>query len=196
MNWQNWVFFGSNILLITPLALIWVFRVNPVVLAARNKIGAETARWDKVLLALYWFSNFFVIYLLAGWDATQIGGAPNFSFWLGMALVVAATILATKALAVNPYLESTARIQTDRSQVVVSAGVYSAVRHPTYAAGLLGCLAVALIFSSPLVWGASAVIAGLVIVRTYLEDKMLLRELPGYRRYGQQTKYRLIPLLW
>ena len=195
MNWQNWVFFGSNILLLTPVALLWVYQVNPGVLAIRSKIEPDTEPWDKVLFTAYWLGNCFIVYLLAGWGA-RWGPAPTVIFWFGMLLVVAAAVLATAALTANPYLEATARIQEDRDQVVVTEGAYSLVRHPTYAAGLVGCLGVALVFSSPVVWVASLVLVGLLILRTHLEDKMLQERLSGYRQYSLKTRYRLVPFVW
>ena len=36
----------------------------------------------------------------------------------------------------------------------------------------------------------------LLIARTALEDRTLQQELPGYREYTQQTRYRLIPGIW
>ncbi len=34
------------------------------------------------------------------------------------------------------------------------------------------------------------------VVRTALEDRMLLQELPGYKEYAEKTRYRLIPGIW
>jgi protein-S-isoprenylcysteine O-methyltransferase Ste14 len=54
----------------------------------------------------------------------------------------------------------------------------------------------------PLVLGSSwayvPVLVGILVtcLRTYLEDKTLQEELPGYREYTQQTRYRLIPGIW
>jgi protein-S-isoprenylcysteine O-methyltransferase Ste14 len=36
----------------------------------------------------------------------------------------------------------------------------------------------------------------LSVVRTALEDRTLLEELPGYAEYAQQTRYRLLPGVW
>jgi arylsulfatase A-like enzyme len=38
--------------------------------------------------------------------------------------------------------------------------------------------------------------AALYVVRTYLEDKTLIEELPGYEEYAQRTRYRLFPGTW
>ncbi len=33
-------------------------------------------------------------------------------------------------------------------------------------------------------------------VRTYLEDKALRKELPGYEEYARRVRYRLLPGVW
>jgi protein-S-isoprenylcysteine O-methyltransferase Ste14 len=38
--------------------------------------------------------------------------------------------------------------------------------------------------------------AVLFTFRTYLEDKTLQEELPGYKEYTKKVKYRLIPGIW
>jgi protein-S-isoprenylcysteine O-methyltransferase Ste14 len=42
----------------------------------------------------------------------------------------------------------------------------------------------------------AALIAALTIVRTALEDRTLIAELPGYAEYTQRTRYRLLPGVW
>jgi len=34
------------------------------------------------------------------------------------------------------------------------------------------------------------------ILRTALEDRTLLDELPGYEEFAQRTRYRLVPGIW
>jgi protein-S-isoprenylcysteine O-methyltransferase Ste14 len=36
----------------------------------------------------------------------------------------------------------------------------------------------------------------LMFLRTYLEDKTLREELPGYADYAERVKFRLIPWIW
>jgi hypothetical protein len=36
----------------------------------------------------------------------------------------------------------------------------------------------------------------LYVVRTFIEDQTLKRELPGYAEYANQTRYRLLPGVW
>ena len=99
-------------------------------------------------------------------------------------------------MVVNPYAESSVRIQTDRGQTVVTSGPYRFVRHPMYVGIILMSLA------NPLVWGSawalamSGVLILLFLWRTAKEDQTLRRELPGYDEYAAQTRYRLLPGVW
>ena len=36
----------------------------------------------------------------------------------------------------------------------------------------------------------------LIIIRTEKEDRMLQEELPGYKEYNREVKYRLLPGVW
>jgi protein-S-isoprenylcysteine O-methyltransferase Ste14 len=36
----------------------------------------------------------------------------------------------------------------------------------------------------------------LIVIRTYLEDRTLQKELEGYLEYVKRTKYRLLPGVW
>ena len=107
-----------------------------------------------------------------------------------------AAALALRAIMVNPFLESTARIQADRAQTVCKAGPYRIIRHPTYAAVLLWCASVPMIFGTLQVGAVSAAIAAIILLRTHLEDRMLMGHLAGYREYARETRYRIAPFIW
>jgi protein-S-isoprenylcysteine O-methyltransferase Ste14 len=70
------------------------------------------------------------------------------------------------------------------------------VRHPGYVGAILFTLAMPVMLGS--MWGMiPALIAGvLYVVRTVKEDATLIAELPGYREFTQQTRFRLIPGVW
>ena len=56
--------------------------------------------------------------------------------------------------------------------------------------------------ATPLILGSfwalvpAGIAALLLIGRTALEDRLLLRELPGYMAYAQAVRYRLLPGVW
>lgn len=96
-------------------------------------------------------------------------------------------------MAVNPYFESTARIQKDRGHRVITAGPYKIVRHRGYVGIILGDLPVPLIIGSVFALVPAGMAVLLVVIRTSLEDGMLREELDGYKKYAKKVKYRLVP---
>ncbi len=194
LSWHVWLYFGVNFVAATA-SLGIMFRINQETLSQRGKVATDSPSWDKWLLGLYWILHFFVIHLVAGieWRGSLLN---EVLYWVGMLSLLLAAMLSIAALIVNTYLESTARIQKDRGQKVISAGVYRVVRHPTYLAVLLSALGTALIFATPYVCVTATVIAVLIVLRTYLEDRMLQEKLDGYLTYTQDVRYRLIPGIW
>jgi protein-S-isoprenylcysteine O-methyltransferase Ste14 len=97
---------------------------------------------------------------------------------------------------VNAHFEVTVRIQTDRHHQVVTTGPYAFVRHPGYVGASLWALGSPLIVGSA--WGLipAGLTVLLLILRTWLEDKTLCAELPGYADYAQRVRSRLLPGLW
>jgi protein-S-isoprenylcysteine O-methyltransferase Ste14 len=70
------------------------------------------------------------------------------------------------------------------------------VHHPGYAGAIVAGLATPFLLGSLWALIPAALSAVLYAVRTSLEDKTLMEELPGYRAYAQQTRCRLLPGLW
>ncbi len=194
MTDRAWIYFGSNFA-IALLSVALLYRINPETLARRGDLATDSPLWDKILLSLLWILSFFIIYGLAGLEAAK-QPAIGPLFWLGITLYVLSAAISFAALAVNTYLESTARIQTDRDQKVVMTGIYRVIRHPTYAAILLWCLAIVLVFPSLLPLLTACLVALVTLIRTWLEDRMLREKLEGYSDYSRKTKYRLIPYIW
>jgi protein-S-isoprenylcysteine O-methyltransferase Ste14 len=195
MSFRASAYFIYNITATFICLIIMVF-VNPETLKERNKKNTDSPIWDKILLSLFWLLAYFVIYLIAGIESKRMTGVISFSFWLGIVLNIIASGISLWALIVNNYLESTARIQKERGQTVCQTGPYKIIRHPTYLGLIIWCITVSLVFPTCGVIFCSAIIAIIIIIRTYLEDKMLQNHLSGYKMYAAKVKYRLIPFIW
>jgi protein-S-isoprenylcysteine O-methyltransferase Ste14 len=95
---------------------------------------------------------------------------------------------------VNTFTASTIAVTID--QKVVSSGPYAVVRHPMYSGALV------LLFGTPLAlgswWGLLMFIPMLFTIawRTRDEERLLVKNLAGYRQYCQVVRYRLVSLLW
>ena len=97
------------------------------------------------------------------------------------------------------YRENTfgsATIGVVEGQRVITTGPYSVVRHPMYASGLLYLLGTPLALGS--YWGliAFAPMVPLLALRLVDEERMLVRDLPGYDAYRQRVRHRLLPFVW
>jgi len=94
----------------------------------------------------------------------------------------------------NTYTSAT--IEVAANQKVIQSGPYTLVRHPMYASALLYLLGTPLALDS--YWGLLPFVAviPLLIWRLIDEEKLLAKELEGYRKYQQQVRYRLVPRVW
>lgn len=194
---RGWVYCAAYLSMLAAAAL-FVHRTNPELFEARARWRhRDTKSFDKVFLAVFLPSNY-VLPAIGGLDNARFGWwpLPFATVYPGVIVFGAAIGLITWVLAVNPFAESTVRIQTDRGQTVVTAGPYRFVRHPMYVGAILMFLATPLILGSMWALWFAAAIAILFVVRTALEDRTLRRELGGYEEYAARTRYRLLPGIW
>ncbi len=179
-----------------PLLLI---PINPELLAEREKglrdEGVKT--WDKWIAGLA-AGMLFPLWVVAGLDVRfhWTGGMP-IAFHVGGLLVnILGYALFLWAMVSNAFFAEGVRIQQERGHTVATNGPYRYVRHPGYAGAILAGMATPFLLGS--LWGLilAVISAALYVVRTGLEDRTLMDELPGYREYAQQIRYRLLPGLW
>lgn len=63
-------------------------------------------------------------------------------------------------------------------------------------------IVIVLLFAMPIALGSryasllATFLTVLLLIRTYLEDRTLHKELDGYVEYAKKTPYRLIPGIW
>jgi protein-S-isoprenylcysteine O-methyltransferase Ste14 len=96
-------------------------------------------------------------------------------------------------MASNAFFSEGVRIQNERGHVVANGGPYRYVRHPGYAGAILAQLATPFLLGSAWAMIPRAAPAVLYVVRTHLEDRTLMEELPCYQEYARQTRFRLLP---
>lgn len=183
-------------ILYTILSRAIAIRLHPGFARERATASAmqDTKSWDKwiVPLVALWLSLAAVV--IAGLDERLGWSAalPGWAHGLGLALLVVGYAVGTWAMAVNAFFSSHVRIQKDRGQSVVTGGPYAVVRHPAYATGAIAMLGIPLLLDSLLAYPPVVLLCAGIVLRTALEDKTLLAELPGYREYARKVRYRLV----
>ncbi len=190
-----WAFVGVYAGTVILITLIILPR-SPELIAERGEIGKGERR-DRVLGWLIVITGMAML-AVAGLDERY-----NWSPVLPLAVHLAALVLAVLGYALvgwsivaNRFFSSVVRIQDDRGHAVATGGPYRYVRHPGYVGYITNWLATALMLGSLWALIPAALVMILLVVRTALEDRTLLDELPGYAEYTQRTRYRLLPGVW
>jgi len=198
IHWmEGWLFLVVFFVLTVP-AVIYLWRTNPDIFAARSRMTRTgTKRWDRVLIALLMLS-FLAIFFTAAFDSGRFhwSRVPPWLIVLGYILLSVGFILSIWAESVNKFAEPSVRIQTERGHKVVDTGPYAIIRHPIYLGGLFFFAGIPLALASfwALLPAGTAMIV--LIVRTILEDRTLQKELAGYKDYAARVPHRLIPGVW
>jgi protein-S-isoprenylcysteine O-methyltransferase Ste14 len=136
--------------------------------------------------------------VVAGLDAVryQWSYMPFYFVYIGAAVIALTNAFGTWAMLENEHFEQFVRIQTERGHRVVTTGPYRIIRHPGYAATIIGAVGVPLMLGSW--WAFVPMVAHMILfgIRTWLEDRTLAKELDGYAAYTRQTRFRLFPGIW
>ncbi|HSJ54031.1 MAG TPA: isoprenylcysteine carboxylmethyltransferase family protein [Anaerolineae bacterium] len=116
--------------------------------------------------------------------------------WLGLALLAAGIGLQAAAFRALRGLY-TSRLGMQPGHRLVTGGPYGLVRHPGYLSNLLCLAGIGLALSSLVGLGLALFVVPLIVWRISGEEEMLAAELgEEYERYRQQTRWRLLPLVY
>jgi len=197
--WEMWAYL-VNFLIVVVAGRVYLMVRDPELIRERMQADKmeNVKSWDKWLMPLIAVYMPLLTLVVAGLDK-RFGWTPGLPDWIqiiALGILFLSGMLGNWAMRTNRFFSSQVRIQTDRGQHVVDMGMYSVVRHPGYASGLLAWFAAPVLFSS---WPAAipcVVTILLYIYRTKKEDRVLQEELPGYKEYTERVRYRLIPRIW
>lgn len=189
---KGWLFMGLLFIPMVIAGFVMLFKAPKLL---EKRLDAKEKQGEQKFVVGFSGVMFIAGFVVAGLDY-------RFS-WSKMpvAVTVAASVLFLVAyglyaevLRENAYLSRTVKVE--EGQTVISTGLYGIVRHPMYAATILLFLMMPLVLGS---WYAAIIFLAyplLIVIRLIGEEKLLLKELPGYAQYREKVKYRIIPFVW
>jgi len=195
----DWPMAWAYLLLNAVAAVVILVFGDPEMIRVRCHREPGAKRWDMALAAVsfLWFCPATLI--VAGLDYGRFHWSPPLPIpveVLALVVLALATAFGCWAMVTNRFFAKFLRIQTERGHHVVTHGPYAFVRHPAYAGAVVGYTALPLALGS--LWALIPAVVGLclLVLRTFLEDQTLRKELNGYREYASRVRWRLLPGIW
>jgi protein-S-isoprenylcysteine O-methyltransferase Ste14 len=193
--WQAWVFIVVFMTSVNVIGLYLSLK-DPELLERRKKFGpgTEQSPAQKIIMSVAIMTSL-GLFVFCALDH-RFGWSPVSAYVsiLGNVLVALGLFIDLLVFRENSYGGST--IETVEDQKVISTGPYGIVRHPMYVGVLVMLMGIPLALGS---WWGLVILAITIPVlawRILDEEKLLEKELPGYREYEQKIRYRLMPYLW
>lgn len=198
LDWiAGWALVGM-VIITQAFTFIVLYMTSPGLIAERSTAQKGSKKWDVIIALTIVLVLPIVTWIVAGLDE-RFGGSTAFPVLVQVAAAVAflaGSLFIAWAMASNKFFSGLVRIQDDRGHKVASTGPYRFMRHPGYVGMFVVFMAAPLILGSLWALIPALLIDILLVVRTSLEDKTLQEELPGYKEYVKNVRYRLVPFIW
>src|SRR5208337_3142847 len=172
---------------------------DPALLAERMRMPGSGGESRSDMAILFAMKLCFMASLFVSALDVRFGWTPRLPLWsevCGGILLLGGSFPFFRAFTDNTFASQLVRIQTERGQHLIDTGVYRFVRHPMYLGASLVFFGAALLLGSICGLFAGLAMVGLLVVRIFGEEKLLARDLEGYKAYREKVRYRLIPHVW
>lgn len=135
-----------------------------------------------------------VIQILIPWTILPLSADPAPVQAAGMLLYTTglAMAIAGRRQLGNSWSDIEAPGQVAKADLI-SHGLYGYIRHPIYTGDILLLIGLELALNSLLVFGIVLMVPA-ILLQAIKEERLLIRNLPGYRDYCQRTK-RFLPFI-
>ncbi len=193
--WQAWVYVVLFVGL-SGIVTLDLLRRDPALLERRMKGGplAEGRPAQRIIMV---FASLAFVSLLVvpaldhrfGWSSVPLALVV-----LGDIMFIVGFLWVGRVYRENTYTSAT--IEVHEGQRIIDTGPYAIVRHPMYSGALLYVLGTPLALGSWWALLGFALMLLAILWRLQDEERMLVRELPGYTEYRTRVRYRLLPGVW
>ena len=189
---NGWLFMG---ILFIPMFIagIIMFFINPELL--RIRLNAKEKEKEQKAVVLFSGLMFITGFIVSGLNYRyQWLRLSNMVTIIASIIFIISYLLYAEVLRENTFLSRT--IEVNDNQKVIDTGLYGIVRHPMYLITIILFLSMPLILGSLISFIIFLIYPLIIIKRINNEEKVLERELKGYREYQTKVKYKLIPFIW
>lgn len=190
--WQAWIYCGV-IFIPVSFVVFYFLKKDPELLERRMRVKEHEEK-QKTIVKLGMII-FFIGFIIPGFDYRyHWSNVPVYLVIVANAIVLSGYIFVFLVFRENSYASRI--IEVEKDQEVITTGPYAIVRHPMYLGVLVMYLFTPLALGSYWALPFFLPLIPLLVSRLLNEEEMLLRELPGYKEYCQETRYHLIPLIY
>ena len=190
--YNAWLFI---IILFVPMFIfgLYLFFTNKDLLKTRLNAKEREKEQKQVILfsGLMFISGFIIAGLNYRYKWIEM---PSVIIIIASTIFVIAYILYAEVLRENTYLSRIIEVQ--KSQKVIDTGLYKIVRHPMYLITIILFLMIPLILGSLISVIIFLIYPFILIKRINNEEKVLEKDLKGYKDYQKKVKYKLVPFIW
>ena len=190
--WNAWLFIG---LLFIPMLIFGIILLKKDKELLQKRLNSKEKENTQKLVILFSLIIFISAFVISGLDFKY--NWSNIPTWLiitASVILLASYGLYIEVMRENKYLSRTVEIQ--ENQEVVDTGLYGIVRHPMYFSVIFLFLSMPIILGSWYAFLILLTIPIVLVVRIINEEKVLEKDLKGYKEYKKKVKYRLIPFIW
>lgn len=190
--WNGWLFMA---LLFFPMFVAGIVMMikSPDLLKSRlNAKEKESQQKEVVAISgLMFLAGFIIAGLNYRYNWLVL---PNAFVIVGSILFLISYLIYAEVLRENVFLLRT--IEVKEGQKLVDTGLYGIVRHPMYTATIFLFLSMPLILGSLYSFLIFLVYPFVIVKRIKNEEKVLEKDLAGYKEYKEKVKFKLFPFIW
>ena len=190
--YHAWLFIGLLFIPMFIAGIVLLFN-NPNLL--KSRLDAKEKENEQKIVVLLSGIMFIGGFIMAGLNYRfNWIHLPKIVIIISSIIFILSYLLYGEVLRENAYLSRTIKVQNN--QQLIDKGLYEIVRHPMYISTIFLFLSIPLILDSIISFIIFLAYPFIIVKRINNEEKVLEKELVGYKEYQKRVKYRLIPYIW
>ena len=189
---NGWLFMG---LLFIPMFIAGIIMMIKSPNLLKSRLNAKEKEKEQKKIVAISGLMFLIGFILAGLNYRfNWIELPNVVVIISSIVFLISYLIYAEVLRENAFLSRT--IEVSDNQKVIDTGLYGIVRHPMYLATIFLFLSMPLILGSLISFIVFLIYPFIIIRRLNNEERILEKELKGYKEYKKKVRYKLIPFIW